>query len=1064
MTGEGSEYGRTRRREHLEDHEADVERIVREAIDEVRSEIEEREPKERPEQLESEYDPEQCVREAIEEVQQEESERQKNMREVCVSSKEVQETEEYDVERCVREAINEVEEEDTERQRSREERAETADKDEYEELEKRILDGFDEYGIDPEEVKERWRERYEKEVNEELEGSDRDNVKREAGEKTGEEQTAEEHYYYDDNSGQMYEMKMENQGSTSTEVEVSCGSSEPVQEIKSESIPSDGIEGEKQEEEQNESHCSESEPPSVREQREQDTRPEVDTNDAQETREQKHKQREHVGDGESSELGVELEESSEPTKETVKEENEDLQISEEDVESSSPEQQRAIEPDAAPEHSEQIEDKQEQQETREEEIWEDYEAEYSSPEDEAWQQYLREVFNELPEEEKEGFRECIRDQVESIEDFEELARRHGLEELLEDEEVMEEIRAYLELRERLENEPDVAIEQLAEELEIDIELARDCGNGESEPYSLKRLLNLDALYIWDEIVRTYREQGLPDTREEFEQRLREIYELRWDQYSPLEHDDAVAWIEIMAMRRRGEIQRRIRNGREIYSRKQIQGLSEKYAISAVEIIKWLRGEKVASLIEKLRRHSQEKSSLKSEKERQLQRIHRLHTKEHLSERKIAERLKMPQNQVRGALQDWEIYERYYVQKQTLSHIASEMGLTITKLRGVFKKYDWKLQIQTPRPQPSVEEIRRLHLEDGLTFIQIASRTGLQMDDIRNAIGTKKGQTTPEEIHILYFKDGYSFEQICDILGISMKTIRRAFRKNKWKFRKAARTKQLDEKWVHHLHYIEGFSHDEIADILGVHTATINKLFHDKKWVSRGRKTVPVKGDIDLQRREYQRERRKKLKETRIQMFGTKCNACGSEKKPNKNLHLHRKDGTEHSRHLFRAQKKLESLNPDEWAALCDRCHLGIHLLMKIFRFDWFRIEKFFGKTEESSRKSKEFSKHQNDNLLVTKEFKQMIQNFKGTAEDLRNLIFGEKCSLCGNKSQGKTLIIHRKDGETHDPQEMKRKNHLKTLNPSEWAFVCHDCHNIAEWALDILEIKWSDLVNRIKGN
>jgi uncharacterized cysteine cluster protein YcgN (CxxCxxCC family) len=198
--------------------------------------------------------------------------------------------------------------------------------------------------------------------------------------------------------------------------------------------------------------------------------------------------------------------------------------------------------------------------------------------------------------------------------------------------------------------------------------------------------------------------------------------------------------------------------------------------------------------------------------------------------------------------------------------------------------------------------------------------------------------------------------------------------------------------------------------------------------------------------------------------GQAAYACGSEKKPNKNLHLHRKDGTEHSRHLFRSQKKLESLIPDEWAALCDRCHLGIHLLMKTFRFDWLRIEKFLSKTEESSRKSKEFSKHQNDNLLITKEFKQMIQNFEGTAEDLRNLIFGEKCSLCGNDSQGKTLIMHRKDGETHDPQEMKRKKHLKTLNPSEWAFVCHDCHNIAEWALDILKIKWSNLVNRIKGN
>ena len=116
----------------------------------------------------------------------------------------------------------------------------------------------------------------------------------------------------------------------------------------------------------------------------------------------------------------------------------------------------------------------EKSESREEEIWREYEIEHGSLEDEAHKRWLKEVMDTLPEEEQEKFKEIIKEKVETIEDFEELARKHGLDELLEDEEVMEEVRNYLKLRSTLENEPDTDIEKLAEEMEIDVELAEEC--------------------------------------------------------------------------------------------------------------------------------------------------------------------------------------------------------------------------------------------------------------------------------------------------------------------------------------------------------------------------------------------------------------------------------------------------------------------------------------------------------------------------------------------------------------------------------------------------------------
>jgi len=540
--------------------------------------------------------------------------------------------EEYDVEQIVKEAIEEVRQEEIERQRlreerehaememeeqleaSREERKETADKDDFEELEKSICENFDNYGIDPEEVKERWRKRFEEDVQDELGEQSRTEKEGEDDEPAGQERNAEGHYSYDDGSGQMYEVEMDSKESSGAETESCSDVQEVHEEIPSEAeyenTESKKDAGDIQSEDVTPTQETEDaikERSKKREEPEQEASSEIET---KEVKQAKEKTIQESTDESSEEQGTDVKEESAETRSTPEKKSNEGEESISTPKSESTPQSCETEELIESEDSQDVEEKVEEEiESQEEEIWKEYEIEHSSLEDENHKRCLREIMDQLPEEDQEEFNEHVKEKVQTIEDFEELVRKHGLDELLDDDEVMEEIRNYLKIRRSLEQEPDTDIEKLAAEMGIDAELAEEWSRGESEPYSLKKLLNLEAYYLMDEIVRNYREQKYPESGKELESILETNSELRADRLFSLEHDDAIAWVEIMAMRRRGEICRRIRNGREVYSRQQIMELSEKYAISAREIISWLRGESTPTLIRKVGKKKLKKQNL-----------------------------------------------------------------------------------------------------------------------------------------------------------------------------------------------------------------------------------------------------------------------------------------------------------------------------------------------------------------------------------------------------------------------------------------------------------------------
>ena len=133
------------------------------------------------------------------------------------------------------------------------------------------------------------------------------------------------------------------------------------------------------------------------------------------------------------------------------------------------------------------------------------------------------------------------------------------------------------------------------------------------------------------------------------------------------------------------------------------------------------------------------------------------------------------------------------------------------------------------------------------------------------------------------------------------------------------------------------------------------------------------------------------------------------------------------------------------------------MLMKVFGFAWARIEIFLEGRKKTSGTPKETLDLPNEGTPTSKEFKKLGPDFKGTIDDLKKAIFGETCALCGCESKGISLTLHRKDGKIHHPSMTSRKKYLQKLNPTEWAPICQDCHNIAQWALDKLGIEWSGL-------
>ena len=86
--------------------------------------------------------------------------------------------------------------------------------------------------------------------------------------------------------------------------------------------------------------------------------------------------------------------------------------------------------------------------------------------------------------------------------------------------------------------------------------------------------------------------------------------------------------------------------------------------------------------------------------------------------------------------------------------------------------------------------------------------------------------------------------------------------------------------------------------------------------------------------------------------------------------------------------------------------------------------------------------------------------FKGTKDELRRVIFGNRCHFCGTPHDEKQLLLHRKDGRPHHQELTIKEKYYRTLDPKDWVFLCNPEHRGVHWALDTLGLSWDDLMRK----
>ena len=178
--------------------------------------------------------------------------------------------------------------------------------------------------------------------------------------------------------------------------------------------------------------------------------------------------------------------------------------------------------------------------------------------------------------------------------------------------------------------------------------------------------------------------------------------------------------------------------------------------------------------------------------------------------------------------------------------------------------------------------------------------------------------------------------------------------------------------------------------------------------------------------------------------------------------IHRKDFTEHKQNKLWLKGELESVDTEKWVALCVACHRGVHWLKERHNADWSDIEQYLKRKNHMIPQIREpFSLSEKDK--PSQKYEEIAEETREKIKELRKLLFGEKCSLCGD-SKNRRLVIHRKDGRPHRHRLLWSEGNLKYLNPDEWAVLCQKCHRYVHWAEASLGLEWGDLDSDYTGN
>ncbi len=315
-----------------------------------------------------------------------------------------------------------------------------------------------------------------------------------------------------------------------------------------------------------------------------------------------------------------------------------------------------------------------------------------------------------------------------------------------------------------------------------------------------------------------------------------------------------------------------------------------------------------------------------------------------------------------------------------------------------------------------------------------------------------------QVHRLYFSEGKTQREIAEELDVKRHIIIALFKEKGWEARPSApRREEVNPDDVYKLYFQEGLPQGEVAEKLGLSSTTpIKRVFKENGWESRGRwgkGSTRTHYFTDDERKTASKERsekrQQKLKELRKQLFGTECKICGSSNQE-RTIAIHRKDFTEHKQNKLWLKWELESVDPEEWVALCVACHRGVHWMHEQHGAEWKDIEQHQYNNDTQISKTKDLYELSD----IQRESKRNEHDARETISELRKRLFGEECSIYG--SDNRRLAIHRKDGKPHRSNFLMKRENLESLDLDEWTPLCQKCHRYVHWAGESLGLTWDD--------
>ncbi len=323
----------------------------------------------------------------------------------------------------------------------------------------------------------------------------------------------------------------------------------------------------------------------------------------------------------------------------------------------------------------------------------------------------------------------------------------------------------------------------------------------------------------------------------------------------------------------------------------------------------------------------------------------------------------------------EIHRLYYEEKCSQLEIAKKFGFKSKgSIQSFLKMMEWE-----PRSSGFQEieidpkEVYRLYFDEGLHMTEMlehfeckSSAPILRVLE-ENGWKSKYNESLeiienidPEEVYRLYHEEGLSHRKIGEYYGVSHGPICRMFKENNWEYNQEI---EVDRELARKL-YQQGLSMEKVGEQLDVSKTVVKRVLDELDVELRDKGAQNLEIDVDEYSKLYYNEvlpleeiakilevsvstlirfRKEQnlemrsastISDMRDEIFGKDCVSCGRPKRD-----IHRKNGEPHKSELLWRKKELEKLNPDDWVALCRRCHKVTHSLMKVFGCEWDDIEK-----------------------------------------------------------------------------------------------------------------------------